>query len=171
MEKFIIGSFILLLFLLTKNAFPNNNTYEIIIQKNIFSPSRRYNPSEKSSAEQEVVPWKEVFLRGTFKQDHTWWAIFEVSPAFAQKWHLSRKQLILKIGQKLGPCEIRRITSGEVILGGSCGETKITLSENPERRQPLKKPSSFNFPEKPKKKSSLDLIRRLRGRRFLKKRQ
>ena len=149
---------LVMLFLANENTLSDNATspYEIIVKKNIFSPSRKYTPSGKSPRRQMVAPWKDVFLRGTFKQDHTWWAVFEVSFSFAQKWRLLHTKMILKVGQKLGPCEITQIASGEVTLGGSCGNVKMALSENPERRQPLKKlvPLKSRSPSKALKKSS-----------------
>jgi len=124
--------------------------YKIIIEKNPFSPQRQYIPFNQNSPAQDktLLTKKEtnynILLRGTFYNGHRWMAIIEVPPQVRREFKLEKNRFILEEGQKFGPCTVKQIKRGEVILGGKCAGSHIRLADSPERKKPLR--PSFNAP-------------------------
>jgi len=130
--------------------------YEVLIEKNPFSPSRQYIPPTKqgnqSSGTKEISEdklKKEVILRGTFWNGKQYLAILEVKASFKQRYKLSKERFILSKGERLGPCELLEIDRGAVVLGGACGSVRLSLADAPERKQPLPKGAIMKPPSVP----------------------
>lgn len=120
--------------------------YEILIEKNPFSPERQYVPadSDGKAGSGGQMPGqdlkKELILRGTFDSGARRWAVIEVSSSFKIRHHLKKSRFVLEEGQKIGPCEILEIRRGEVVLGGGCRRVTLCLADAPERKKPLPQP-------------------------------
>ncbi len=119
--------------------------YEVLIEKNPFSPLRQYVPPAENGGQtgpqnisQDTLK-KEIILRGTFWNGKKYLALLEVRSSFKHRYGLSKEKFILSQGEKLGPCEVVKIGRGEVTLGGACGNTILSLADAPERKSPLPK--------------------------------
>jgi len=121
-------------------AFPPE--YEIIIEKNPFSPERKYTPapSEKNGKGEGGISEeykRQLILRGTFWNGKQYFAVIEVKAGLKNKLHLEKSRLLLQKGESLGDCVVEEIKRGEVVLGGSCEKLKLSLADAPERKRAL----------------------------------
>jgi len=118
--------------------------FEVVVEKNVFSPERRYVPPEEGGAIQDVRQEeikRGLTFRGIFRHGDEKWAVIEIRPYLKRKWELEEDRKFFAEGEKIGPCEIKKIARGEVVLGGKCKNITLTLSESPERKRPAPKRS------------------------------
>ena len=116
--------------------------YEILIEKNPFSPERQYVPTTgqgttTSTPRSKEDLKKELILRGTFESGNLRLAVIEVRSSFKRRHQLEKDRYVVGEGEKIGPCEILEVRRGEVEIGGECQNTVLSLADAPERKKPL----------------------------------
>lgn len=156
---FHIGSILALFFLLGLGiswAFD----YQEAIEKNLFSPERRYEPylpeQEGAGGIKKELLKRGLILRGTFDNGRKRLAVIEVTPLAKRELHLEEKKrtFVLGEGESLGNCKVIEILTEKVILGGYCQGVTLSLQESPEREKallPQKKEAVHKPPKRPKK--------------------
>ena len=115
--------------------------YNVAVEKNLFSPERRYDPyfpEKKGTKPRKDVLERGIILRGTLLKGKKRLAVIEVSPAARRELRLEdtkQRRFTLSEGETLGDCEIVEIRPEEVLFGGRCQGLLLSLKESPERRK------------------------------------
>ncbi len=136
------------------------------MEKNLFSPQRRYEPYfpvQKKGANKDFLE-RFLILRGTLLENQQRLAVIEVMPVAKKELGLEddhRRRFVVAEGESLGECQVLEIKPEEVVLGGRCQGLTLSLENTPERKRSAPAPAVQNklLPRKkvkagPPKKSS-----------------
>jgi len=140
--------------------------YQKAVEKNLFSPERRYEPylpeQEGAGGVKREILKRSLILRGTFDNGHKRLAIIEVTPLAKRELHLEEKKrtLVLGEGESLGECKVIEILPEKVILGGYCQGLTLSLQESPERGKVLSPQKKEVVPKPPKRPRKRPVILR-----------
>ncbi len=116
--------------------------FHVAVEKNLFSPDRRYEPyfpAKKGGIHQDILK-RSLILRGTLLKGKQRLAVIEVLPAARRELGLEdtkKRRFVVSQGDNLGDCQVLEIRPEEVILGGRCQGLALTLEDSPERKQPV----------------------------------
>jgi len=128
--------------------------YEVIVERNLFSPSRMYLPPPKKKSSQSNIKIEEIkrgiIFRGVFRAGDQVYAVLEIAPHLKKKWNLSKHTKVFKEAERVGPCTIDKIERGKVTFGGECGGLELLLADSPERKR--KKPQKISLNESSKRR-------------------
>ncbi|WP_456371479.1 hypothetical protein [Thermodesulfatator atlanticus] len=116
--------------------------YQPMVEKNLFSPERRYEPyftEQKKDIKKDVLK-RFIILRGTLIKDNKRFAVIEVLPAGKRQLGLedNQRRFVVAEGEALGECQVVKVRPEEVILGGRCEGLVLTLKDSPERQKEVK---------------------------------
>ena len=128
--------------------------YQEVVERNIFSRERKYEPfnkeepQKKNFKEEEIK--KGVILRGIYRTGNETYVLFDIRPYLRKKLEIDEKKKFFRPGDKLGPCTIAKIEKGKVMLDEECNELILSFGDSPERKRPAPRPAPPP-PPKPQK--------------------
>lgn len=143
---------LLFLLLLPVKSWALSAEYQEIVERNLFSQNRKYEPFQ--GEEKRTNPFKEdeikknIFLRGIYRKEKDIWVILEIKPHLLKKWGIEKQKRFFRVGEKVGPYQIVNTEKGKVVLKGEEQEIILSFKDLPERKKPvpkriLKPPSSL----------------------------
>ncbi len=148
--------------------------FQVAVEKNLFSPDRRYEPyfSEKKGGVHQDILKRSLILRGTLVKGRERLAVIEVLPAARRELGLEdtkQRRFVVTQGEDLGDCPVLEIRPEEVILGGRCQGLTLTLEDSPERKRPApaEKKAFKRFPIRAQSLQKKDLNRPKKAPRLL----
>ncbi len=153
--------FLYLLLIFPKEALSLSAEYQEIVERNLFSQNRQYEPFEKKEAkggtfnEEEIK--RGVILQGIYRAGDKVWILLDIKPHLRKKWGIEEEKKYFQLGEKLGPCKITKVEKGKIILDKSCHELVLSFKDSPERKRPVprrvfpSRPPSPGPQTKPKK--------------------
>ncbi len=119
--------------------------YQEIVERNLFSREREYEPfnkeepQNKNFKEEEIK--KGVILRGIYRTGNKTYVLLDIKPYLRKKLEIDEKKKVFKPGDRLGPCTISRIEKGKVTLNEGCNELVLSFADSPERKRPASRPA------------------------------
>ncbi len=140
----IVSILVVLPFFMVVQAQTREDMASTIVDHNIFSPERKYEPSTETSEEpspEEKEVLRNIKLIGTVLYRTKRKAFLRISFSYRSKFSIEntdrRGCLWVEEGEKLGPFEVEKIGDGFVVLKkGKATSYRIELGEKKEARPP-----------------------------------